>query len=90
MSAGSPAKCSLAVARPSATLSGREWSIRIGTGSTLMSRSVYALTWFATLAAPSIPCVLSVKQSITVSGRWSVQMLAISERPVRLSIRIQS
>ncbi len=90
MFAGSPANSSLAVFRPSATLSSREWSIRIGTGNTLMSLTVCALICFATFAAPSIPCVLRVKQSITVSGRWSVQMLAISERPVLLSIRIQS
>ena len=64
--------------------------MRMGTGRTLMSLDVCALISSATLAAPSIPCVLRVKQSMTVSGRWSVQMLAISERPVRLSIRIQS
>ena len=46
-----------------------------------------SLNLAATLAAPSIPWVLRVKQSTTRSGRWSVQMSAMSDRPVLLSIR---
>ena len=64
--------------------------MRMGTGNTLMFPTVCPLICSATFAAPSIPWVLRVKQSMTVSGRWSVQMLAISDRPVLLSIRIQS
>ena len=40
----------------------------------------------ATSAAPSMPWVLSVKQSTSVSGSCTVQMSATSLSPVRLSI----
>ena len=64
--------------------------MRMGTGKILMSRAVCASICPATLAAPSMPCLLRVKQSTTVSGRCSVQIFAMSDRPVLLSIRIQS
>ena len=61
--------------------------MRMGTGSISIFRPVDCSIWLATLAAPSMPCVLSVKQSITMSGRCSVQISAISDSPVLLSIK---
>ncbi|CAM5706895.1 hypothetical protein SBADM41S_08904 [Streptomyces badius] len=43
--------------------------------------------WRATEAAPSMDWSLRVKQSTSTSGRWTVQMSAMSLRPVRLSMR---
>ncbi len=63
--------------------------MRIGTGKMEMGRPVYrSEICRATEAAPSMDWSLRVKQSTSTSGRWTVQMSAMSLRPVRLSMRM--